>query len=187
MGGHSGWDAVNLPENNPSLMQMKSKVMERIQCGMPEAGTSFSGAALLTHLDHLWLHGYIILHIFLNEHSLKIGALESMFILRCWVALYTHPEAQKQMLIWKSYGRQATSWQVVQYGGNDSTQWPQEKRRELQTCFSSVPLASLDYINFSFISYCRIKSRLAAVCSVMSDSLWPHVKVSFCEDFSNSW
>ena len=24
-----------------------------------------------------------ILHIFLNEHSVKIGALESMFILRC--------------------------------------------------------------------------------------------------------
>ena len=52
-GGHSGWDAVDLPENDPSRVQMKSEVMERMQRGMLEAGASFSDAALLTRLDHL--------------------------------------------------------------------------------------------------------------------------------------
>lgn len=44
---------MDLPENDPSRAQMKSEVMERIERGMPEAGASSSGAALLTHLDHL--------------------------------------------------------------------------------------------------------------------------------------
>ena len=44
---------MDLPENDPSRVQMKSKVMERMQRGMPEAGASFSDAALLTRLDHL--------------------------------------------------------------------------------------------------------------------------------------
>ena len=91
--GNSGCDAVNLAENDPSLVQMKTR-------GDGE-NTSWNARGkhfiLRQHCWPIWIIDdpvdTFILHIFLNEHSVKTDALESMFILKCWVALHTHPRS----------------------------------------------------------------------------------------------